>query len=85
MDNKNTTKVSRKLTGIVTSDKMDKTCIVEVTRLKWHSKYHKQYKYSKKYSVHDSKNEAKIGNQVIFQECRPLSRNKKWRLIKIVK
>ena len=84
MANKKPIKIVRKLQGIVTSDKMDKTCVVKVTNLKWHSKYHKQYKISKKYKVHDPKNQAKTGNQVIFQECRPLSKDKRWRLIKIV-
>lgn len=85
MKNNKAVKFVRKLQGIVTSDKMDKTCVVQVTNLKWHTKYHKQYKLSKKYKVHDPKNMAKTGNLVIFQECRPLSKDKRWRLIKIVK
>lgn len=74
----------RKLKGLVVSDKMKKTIVVEVVTMKMHPKYKKQYKVSKKYKVHDEKNEAKTGQEVIFQECRPLSRDKKWRLIKIV-
>jgi len=74
----------RKLKGLVVSDKMKKTIVVEVVTMKMHPKYKKQYKVSKKYKVHDEKNEAKVGQEVIFQECRPLSRDKKWRLIKIV-
>ena len=74
----------RKLKGLVVSDKMKKTIVVEVVTMKMHPKYKKQYKVSKKYKVHDEKNEAKTGQKIIFQECRPLSRDKKWRLIKIV-
>jgi len=85
MDNKKAVKLTRKFQGVVTSDKMDKTLVVEVANLKWHPKYRKQYKVSKKYKVHDAQNQAKIGNEVIFQECRPLSRDKRWCLIKIVK
>jgi small subunit ribosomal protein S17 len=85
MDTKKTVKFARKFQGVVVGDKMDKTCVVEISNLKWHPKYRKQYKSSQTYKVHDLKNEAKVGNEVIFQECRPLSKDKKWRLIKIVK
>lgn len=85
MENKKSVKILRKLQGNVVSEKMNKTCIVEVVNFKWHPKYKKQYKLSKKYKVHDEKNQAKAGNVVIFQECRPISRDKRWRLIKIVK
>jgi len=71
--------------GIVTSDKMDKTIVVKVIRTKVHPIYKKRYRVSKKYKIHDPKNEAKINDQVIFEECRPLSKDKKWRLIEIKK
>ena len=74
----------RKLQGEVVSKKMAKTIVVKVTRMKMHPKYKKQYKISKKYKVHDEKQAAIVGNEVIFGECRPLSKEKKWRLIKIV-
>ena len=77
-------KNKRKLKGIVISNKMAKTIVVGVKTMKMHPKYKKQYKVSKKYKVHDEKNSAKPGQEVIFQECRPLSKDKKWRLIKIV-
>ena len=77
-------KNKRKLKGVVISNKMAKTIVVSVKTMKMHPKYKKQYKVSKKYKVHDEKNLAKSGQEVIFQECRPLSKNKKWRLIKIV-
>ena len=82
MDNKI---IKRKLEGAVTSDKMDKTITVAVTTIKIHSKYKKRYKSTKKYKAHDDKNEYKIGDTVIIQECRPISRDKCWRVIKKVK
>ncbi len=75
----------KRFQGIVTSDKMDKTIVVKINRTKVHPIYKKRYRVSKKYKVHDQKNEAKIGDQVIFEECRPLSKDKKWRLIEIKK
>ena len=71
--------------GIVASDAMDKTISVLVERKVNDPKYKKQYKVSKKYFVHDEKNEAKIGDVVRFVACRPLSKNKKWRLERIIK
>lgn len=75
-------KIQRTLQGVVVSDKMDKTIIVKIDRLKWHKKYGKQYKVSKKYKAHDEKNEYKVGDKIIIQECRPISKEKKWRVIK---
>ncbi len=75
----------KRFQGVVTSDKMDKTIVVKINRIKVHPIYKKRYQVSKKYKVHDQKNEAKIGDQVIFKECRPLSKDKKWRLIEIKK
>lgn len=74
----------RKFTGTVVSDKMDKTIVVRIERFKVHPKYQKRYRVSKGYKVHDAKNEAKTGQKVIFQECRPLSRDKRWKLVKIL-
>jgi small subunit ribosomal protein S17 len=71
--------------GKVTSDQMDKTIVVEVNRIKVHPLYKKRYRVSKKYKVHDEKNEAKIGDKVAFKECRPISKDKKWRLVEIIK
>ena len=71
--------------GEVVSTKSDKTIHVLVKITKLHSKYNKQYVTSKKYAVHDEKQEAKEGDIVLFQECRPMSKTKKWRLIKILK
>lgn len=68
--------------GVVVSRRMDKTAVVRVDRVKAHSKYGKRYRVSKKYKVHDEKNECKSGDVVIFQECRPISKEKRWRLIR---
>ena len=75
----------RTFTGEVTSDKMDKTIVVAVKRVKTHPIYKKQYSVTRKYKVHDEKNEAKIGDQVEFIECRPMSKEKRWRLLKPAK
>ena len=76
--------IKRKLEGEVVGDKMDKTVSVLVTSLKAHPKYKKQYKSSKKYKAHDEKNEYKVGDKVVIEECRPISRDKRWRVIKKV-
>lgn len=71
----------RKLKGIVVSDKMNKTRVVLVTRLKKHKKYHKYFKVTKKYKAHDENNEYKVGDKVIILETRPFSKEKKWKII----
>ena len=76
-----TNKHLQKLTGIVTSDKMQKTRVVEVTRLKKHPKYLKFIKRHKRYKAHDEKNEYHTGDKVIIQISRPLSRSKRWTII----
>jgi small subunit ribosomal protein S17 len=68
----------RKVVGVVVSDKMDKTIVVETVRLKTHPKYRKQYKVSKRYKAHDEKNQFKEGDKVVIVETRPLSKDKKW-------
>lgn len=68
--------------GVVVSDKNDKTIVVKVETVKKHPKYHKRYIVSRNYKVHDEKNEHKVGDKVTFLECRPLSRDKRWRVIK---
>lgn len=72
-------KVRRKrLTGRVTSDKMDKTIVVEVERLQRHRLYGKVLKRTKKYMAHDEENTCRIGDLVRIVESRPLSRRKHW-------
>ncbi len=74
-------KPSRKFTGVVVSDKMAKTIVVKVESVKVHPKYQKRYVVSQKYKVHDETNRFKEGDKVEFVECRPLSKDKRWRVI----
>ncbi len=74
----------KQLQGTIISDKMQKTVVVEVERIKKHPLYKRRYKFHKKYKAHDEKNECKIGDRVIIQECRPLSKEKKWIVVKIL-
>jgi small subunit ribosomal protein S17 len=78
-DNKsNNIKDRAKKTGVVVSDKMDKTVVVKVERLKTHPKYKKKYIVSKRYKAHDEKNEFKEGDKVMLVESKPISKDKKW-------
>ncbi len=70
-------KKAPKLKGVVVSDAMDKTIVVAVETLKTHPKYLKKYRSTKKYKVHDAQNTHKKGETVVFQECRPMSRDKR--------
>jgi len=71
-------------TGIVVSDKGDKTITVNVHRQVLHPKYEKMIRLSKKYRAHDEENSANIGDTVRIMETRPLSKTKRWRLVEIV-
>lgn len=71
----------RTLSGVVTSDKMDKTIVVSVSRFVKHPKYGKFYKISKKYKAHDAENKYKIGDKVEIVETRPISKDKKFTVI----
>ncbi len=73
---------NRKLTktGVVVSDKMDKTIVVRVERQFTHPLYKKTVRVHKKFMAHDEKNDAKIGDKVVIEEFRPLSRKKRWNL-----
>lgn len=71
----------RTLKGIVVSDKMDKTIVVLVERIKEHPRYRRRYRVSKKYKVHDQENKYKKGDKVTIQECRPISKDKKWKVL----
>jgi small subunit ribosomal protein S17 len=68
--------------GKVVSDKMDKTIVVAVYTLKNHPKYLKKYRVTKKYKVHDPENKFKIGDEVEFVQCRPISKNKRFKIVK---
>lgn len=71
----------RKIIGIVVSDKMQKTRVVEVSGSKKHPKYLKYYKVSRKFKAHDENNEYHVGDKVVIEETKPLSREKRWRII----
>ena len=71
--------------GTVSSDKMEKTVTVSVETVKQHPLYKKTIRTSKKYMAHDENNEAKTGDIVKIMETRPLSKNKRWRLVEIVR
>ncbi|HEU5310832.1 MAG TPA: 30S ribosomal protein S17 [Candidatus Eisenbacteria bacterium] len=72
------------LTGTVVSDKMDKTAVVSIERLVKHVTYGKYVRRRNKFKVHDEKNECKIGDVIRFMETRPLSKDKRWRLVDFV-
>jgi len=75
----------KRLEGTVTSNKMQKTIVVEVEMLKTHPLYRKKYRIHKKYKAHvENEKEYQIGDKVVIEECRPISKEKKWRVIKKV-
>lgn len=82
MENKNDKQIiKRQLQGTVVSDKMNKTRVVVVERSRKHSKYLKYYKVSSRFKVHDENNEYKTGDKVTIEETRPLSKEKRWKII----
>ena len=70
--------------GLVASDKMDKTIVVAVTDYVKHPLYNKFIKRTVKFKAHDEKNECGVGDKVLIMETRPLSREKRWRLVQII-
>lgn len=68
----------RILKATVVSDKMNKTVVVEIVRLKKHPKYKKYFKVSKRFKAHNPENQYHIGDQVTIQEVRPMSKDKRW-------
>ena len=76
--------VKRTLVGVVTSNKMEKSLTVSIERQIQHAKYGKYLKRTTKLHVHDENNEAREGDVVRIQECRPLSKTKAWTLVEIV-
>ena len=72
-------------TGVIVSNKMDKSIVVQVTRNVKHPIYGKFVKKSTKFIAHDEKNEAKVGDKVVIAETRPISRMKRWRVVSIIK
>ena len=79
MDEQQTTK--RQFTGTVVSDKMMKTVVVRIDRTVMHPLYHKRYVRSTKLKAHDEKREYHVGDVVVIEECKPMSRDKRWRVV----
>ncbi len=75
----------RELKGVVASTKMQKTVVVEVNTSKAHQIYKKRYTISKRYKAHDENNEYKVGDKVLIRQVRPLSKDKKWVVVRIIK
>ncbi len=84
MSERTTAKTRKEFIGIVTSDKMQKTVVVEVETFVRHARYGKTIKAKEKFKAHDEKNEAHIGDKVRISETRPLSKDKRWRVTEIV-
>lgn len=74
----------RRMIGLVTSDKMDKTVTVEVTRFKMDTVYKKYIRVTKRYKAHDEKNEYRVGDRVEILEHRPISRTKRWKVTRVL-
>lgn len=72
-------------TGVVVKDKMNKTRVVEITRLVSHPLYGKVMRKRKRYKAHDEKNQTKVGDKVRMVEARPLSKEKRWRIAEVLK
>ena len=76
-----TTTARRRLQGTVDSDKMQKTVVVKIDRMKTHPKYRKQYVVSSRFKAHDEEGAYKVGDEVVIEETRPLSKEKRWRVV----
>ncbi len=74
----------RVIQGVVVSDKMDKTIVVSVERRKKHRLYHKVLTLTSRYKAHDEANGCKLGDLVRIEECRPMSKEKRWRVIEVL-
>jgi len=73
--------VKKKLTGIIVSDKSQKTVVVKVERIKEHPKYKRRYRVSKKYKAHYESGGYKVGDKIVIEECKPISKDKKWQVV----
>ena len=71
----------KQLTGIVVSDKMQKTVVIQVEQWHVHAKYKRRFRMHTKYKAHDEKGEYKMGDTVVIEESVPISKNKKWRVV----
>lgn len=80
----NTRGLRKERSGLVVSDRMQKTVVVSVERTVMHPKYKKHLRRRTKVKVHDEGNQCRVGDRVLIVECRPLSRNKRWRVSKVI-
>jgi len=71
----------RRMDGVVVSDKMMKTVVVAVEKVKVHPKYLKRYKITERYKAHDEENAYKTGDKVVIEETKPQSKEKRWRVV----
>jgi small subunit ribosomal protein S17 len=71
----------RKMEGVVVSDKMDKTIVVKVDRIEKDAKYIKYHRFTRKFKAHDEDNAMKVGDKVVIEETRPISKDKKWKVV----
>ncbi len=76
--------IRKRLEGTVVSDKMAKTVVVLVERMKLAPKYKKYRKISKKFKAHDENNEYRAGDRVVMEESRPISKDKKWKVVELI-
>ena len=74
----------KQLIGIVVGDKMQKTAVVKVERLKEHPKYRRRFRVHERYKAHDENKEYHVGDKVVIEETRPISKDKHWRIIQKV-
>ena len=81
MDQASPQKKIRKITGIVVSDKMAKTRVISVSRLKKHPRYLKYQTLTTRFKAHDENNEFHTGDKVVIEETRPLSKDKRWKIV----
>ena len=79
--NTDTAATKRRLTGVVVSNKMEKSATVSVQRLVKHARYHKYIKRNKTYLAHDENNTVNVGDLVVIEESRPISRRKRWVIV----
>jgi len=79
-----TTGLRKERSGVVVSDRMQKTVVVSVERTVMHPKYKKYLRRRTKFKVHDEGNQCRVGDRVLIVECRPLSRDKRWRVSKVI-
>ncbi|MFA5038881.1 MAG: 30S ribosomal protein S17 [Candidatus Omnitrophota bacterium] len=77
-------KTRKEFIGIVKSDKMQKTVVVEVKTLTQHAQYGKTIRRKEKFKAHDEKNESHVGDKVLIRETRPMSKDKRWRVVQII-